>query len=331
MGNTEPSSNGPVGFYGPLAFSTEHLRPADRLPFLKDVIGRILVRTDIEPVHEGSFFCEACFHRLPDLSIGRITNSPLRLSRGCEMVEGNAELALMMQLEGGATFSHLGREASVPVGSAVLLSGADPLRSHRTTSRNLCLAMPRDVLAPMISNLDAALMSVIPRMVEPLRLLAGYIDLLTKDPTLMETAELCQLAVHHVHDLVASALGATRDAAEIAAGRGLRVARLRTIKADIARNLAGNITTAALSARHGVSPRYIRNLFESEDTSMSQFVLGQRLTRVHRMLTDPRYSNRTISDIVFAVGFGDISTFNREFRRRFGMTPSEVRRGAQSC
>lgn len=331
MGNMEHSGIGPGGSYGQLDFSTEHLRRADRLPFLRDVIGRMLVRTDIEPVHDGSFFCEARFHRLVSLSIGRITNSPLRLSRNREMVEGNAELALMVHLEGAATFSHLGREASVPVGSAILLSGADPLRSVRTKSRNLYIAMPRDVLAPMVSNLDAALMSVIPSTVEPLRLLAGYIDLLMNDPALMETEELRCLAVHHIHDLVASALGATRDMEEAAAGRGVRAARLRAIKADIAQNLAGNVTAAALSARHRLSPRYIRNLFEGENTSLSQFVLGQRLTRVHRMLTDLRRADRTISDIALAVGFGDISTFNREFRRRFGVTPSDVRRGAQPC
>jgi AraC-like DNA-binding protein len=172
-------------------------------------------------------------------------------------------------------------------------------------------------------------MTAIPNTIEPLRLLAGYIGLLVKDHTLMETAELRRLAVHHVHDLLAMALGANRDAAEIAAGRGLRAARLRAIKADIAQNFAGDVTVAALSARHQLSPRYIRRLFESENTSLSQFVLGQRLTRVHCMLTDLRHANRTISDIALAVGFGDISTFNHEFRRRFGLTPSDVRRGAQ--
>jgi AraC-like DNA-binding protein len=125
------------------------------------------------------------------------------------------------------------------------------------------------------------------------------------------------------------ALGATRDAAEIAAGRGLRAARLRAIKADIAQHLAEEVTADALSARHGVSPRYIRSLFEGENTSLSQFVLAQRLIRVHRMLADPRYASRTISDMAFAIGFGDISTFNREFRRRFGVTPSDVRHGRQ--
>jgi hypothetical protein len=32
-----------------------------------------------------------------------------------------------------------------------------------------------------------------------------------------------------------------------------------------------------------------------------------------------------IIDIAFAVGFGDVSHFNRMFRRRFGETPSGVR------
>jgi AraC-like DNA-binding protein len=189
---------------------------------------------------------------------------------------------------------------------------------------NVCV--PRAVLAPMLTDPDAAVLSVIPSTIEPLRLLTSYIDLLMCEPVLMErAAELRSLAVHHVHDLVALAVGATRDAAEIAAGRGLRAARMRAIKADIEQNLGGDVTVAALSARHRLSPRYIRKLFEGEDTSPSQFVLGRRLTRVHRRLVDPCHPGRTISEIALAAGFGDISTFNREFRRRFGMTPSALR------
>jgi AraC-like DNA-binding protein len=145
----------------------------------------------------------------------------------------------------------------------------------------------------------------------------------------METAALRRLAVNHVHDLIALTLGATRDAAEIAAGRGLRAARMRAIKADIAQNLGEDVTVAALAMRHRISPRYIRKLFEGENTSLSQFVLGQRLIRVHRMLSDARHADCTIAEIALAVGFGDLSTFNREFRRRFGVTPSDVRRGRQ--
>jgi AraC-like DNA-binding protein len=42
----------------------------------------------------------------------------------------------------------------------------------------------------------------------------------------------------------------------------------------------------------------------------------------------PRYANWRISTIAHSVGSGDLSTFSREFRRRFGTTPSDVRTAA---
>jgi AraC-like DNA-binding protein len=307
-------------------FSSEELRPADRLPSYCDAVGRVLARMDIEPVGE-SFSCNARFYRLRDLSILSIAGSAVRVNRTREMAEGSDKVALVMYLEGVATVSQRGREVSVTRGSSILFSTADPLRIDRTAARFVSVGVPTAVLAPMLSSPDAALMSVMPSKIETLRLLTGYVDLLVNNPRLTETAELRRLAVNHVHDLIALALGATRDAAEIAVGRGLRAARMRAIKADIAQNLDGDVTVAALSMRHHISPRYIRKLFEGENTSLSQFVLGQRLTRVHRMLADPRHADRTIADIALAVGFGDLSTFNREFRRRFGVTPSDVRGG----
>ena len=47
------------------------------------------------------------------------------------------------------------------------------------------------------------------------------------------------------------------------------------------------------------------------------------------MLTDLRLAQRSISSVAFEVGFGDLSYFNRAFRRCYGATPSEVRRSAE--
>jgi transcriptional regulator GlxA family with amidase domain len=57
----------------------------------------------------------------------------------------------------------------------------------------------------------------------------------------------------------------------------------------------------------------------------SEFVLGQRLIRAHRMLTDSRFAARSITSVAFDAGFGDVSYFNRSFRRRYGATPSDIR------
>ena len=77
-----------------------------------------------------------------------------------------------------------------------------------------------------------------------------------------------------------------------------------------------------------MTPRYIHKLFENEGTTLSKFVLGQRLSRVHRMLADARCAGQTIGALAFAAGFGDLSTFNHAFRRHYGATPSEVRAAA---
>jgi AraC-like DNA-binding protein len=74
---------------------------------------------------------------------------------------------------------------------------------------------------------------------------------------------------------------------------------------------------------------YVRKLFESEGSSFSECVLGERLIRAHRMLTDPRFADRSIASAAFDAGFGDVSYFNRSFRRRFGATPSEIRAEAK--
>jgi AraC-like DNA-binding protein len=105
-----------------------------------------------------------------------------------------------------------------------------------------------------------------------------------------------------------------------------RAARLETIKADIIGHLDdGNLNIAAVSARHRVTLHYLQKLFESEGTSFSEFVVGQGLAKAHRMLTNPLYSHRAISNVAYDVGFNDLSYFNPAFRRRYGLTPSEVR------
>jgi AraC-like DNA-binding protein len=306
-------------------FSTRDLPPAGSLDVYREVMDRTVDRAHIDAVGERVSF-DGSAYRLPELGIVHAAASPTRVIRTRAQVEGDDNLFLMMLLNGAATFSHLDRETTAPAGSAILYSGADPLRIERTKSRFFIVATPRAVLEPMIAN-PSALMSVIPSDMEAVRLLTGYLHLFLKDLPI-EAPSLRRLAVDHFHDLVAMAVGATHDTIETAKGRGLRAARMRAIKADIAQNLECDVTAEALAARHRVSPRYVRKLFEDEDTSLSQFVLGQRLVRVHRMLGDPRYADLTIASIAFEAGFGDLSTFNREFRRHFGVTPSDVRAAA---
>ena len=55
--------------------------------------------------------------------------------------------------------------------------------------------------------------------------------------------------------------------------------------------------------------------------------MGRRLERAYRMLCDPRLGGSSISSIAYDVGFGDLSYFNRVFRRHYHQTPSDVKNG----
>ena len=137
---------------------------------------------------------------------------------------------------------------------------------------------------------------------------------------------LARRTADHLLDLAALTLGARRDHAEHASENGLAFARLAAIKSDIRQHLVENwLTLDEVARRHGISPQYLRSLFYKEGDTFTDFVRSERLDRAHAMLSDPKQARLRISEIAYACGFGDLSHFNKCFRQRFAMRPSEVR------
>jgi AraC-like DNA-binding protein len=155
-------------------------------------------------------------------------------------------------------------------------------------------------------------------------LLVRYLNLM-RDESAFPTPEVQRSAVAHVCDLLAIALGATRDATEMAKRRGVRAARGYAIRSDIMNDLSGELSLGAVAARHRVTPRYVQMLFEDDGTTFTAFVRERRLLRAQEMLADPGFDHQRIGEIAYGVGFNDLSYFIRAFNQRFGMTPSEAR------
>jgi AraC-like DNA-binding protein len=264
-------------------------------------------------------------YALPELGLVSGAVSPITATRTAQHTDSD-DIVLTVNLAGGRVVRQRGREAAVGDGEAVLTSSADPLTvAIHSASRTIVLRIPLDMLRPSVVDLDACLVRPIPRGTEALRLLISYAGVV-EDTNALVMPEMRGLLVAHFHDLVSMSIGATRDAAETARGRGVRAARMRAIKAYILENLCrGDLSINAVATRHGISARYVRMLFDGEGATYSDFVLANRLARAHRMLRDPRYVGHTISAMAFECGFGDLSYFNRAFRRRYGATPTDVR------
>ena len=99
---------------------------------------------------------------------------------------------------------------------------------------------------------------------------------------------------------------------------------------DIRKNFTRpDLSVRLIAARHKVSVRYVQKLFEESGRTFTRFVTEQRLSAAYEAFT--ARSGVPISAIAYDLGFGDVSNFNRAFRQRFGCTPSDVRKSAQSA
>jgi nicotinamidase-related amidase len=103
--------------------------------------------------------------------------------------------------------------------------------------------------------------------------------------------------------------------------------RRRVIFEEMVRRLAQpGLNATRLAAALGVTPRYLHRLLEPTGRSFSQHLLDRRLDLVAQRLADPQTWQAHIADLAYGAGFSDLSHFNRNFRRRFNVTPKAWRR-----
>ena len=249
---------GAPGASGPIRFSLNAAPVEARPDLYRELFGRSVHRMDIEPLHDIPFEAEASLQALPGLHLfaGRVHGSCNRRTRALA-ADGVDDFALMVNLGGPYIVCQRSRELVLADGEATLTSCADPLSlTHYPPGDVLALRVPRARLAKLVPGVDDCVMRLVPSDTLALRLLRDYVGLAWEKETIAR-GELQELAVTHIHDLVAVALGAARGSPETAQGRGLRAARLNAIKRDIARNLrGGDLSVSALALRHGCTPRF---------------------------------------------------------------------------
>jgi AraC-like DNA-binding protein len=305
--------------------SSAQFAERDRIEASREIIGRSLMKMKFELKPDVPFNVDMVFRVLPDLVLASGTCSAMDCLRTPDLVEGD-DLLLSVALSGDSILHVRGKEIPIGGNTAALTRTADACRCEiQSASEVINFRLPFGKVAPLIPDLDAATTRPIPVNTEAMRLLVHYAAML-KEENWVTDPHLQSLMASHLQDLAVLAIGATRDAAMVASGRGVPAARLRAIKGDIVKNLTDrDLSIEMIARRHGITARYVSMLFDGDATTFSEFVLVQRLNRVHRMLTDPRYSDRAVSSLAFETGFGDLSYFNRCFRRLYGATPSDVR------
>jgi AraC-like DNA-binding protein len=302
-----------------LRIATNRLPAARRLPALQALfdqsIGMEIAAARGQPV-------DLQVHAVPGLRRALMLRPfTAQAARPATRLSDGDDTVCLMVKSGGQMALRQGRREAVPeVGDGVLLVYRQPSQLRFQDATYLSVRVPLQSLA-MLVDVEAAAGRRIPGDTGALVLLRHYVASL---PERLADPVLGALVATHVYDLMALAIGASGESGEVARGRGARAARLQAIQAELARD--PTLSVQEIARRQGVTPRYVQLLFEEQGTTCSEFATERKLDAARAMLRSPRFTGWSIAGIAFEAGFRDLSHFNRRFRRRFGVTPSEFRR-----
>ncbi|MGY4629214.1 AraC-like DNA-binding protein [Bradyrhizobium sp. USDA 4486] len=261
--------------------------------------------------------------RVTDVEYDR---TPAHIARG-----GMDHYHVTLCLEGEMWFSSGRREVTLKPGDICLLDMGPPNRtvlrggSGRTHLRAIIL--PRAMLAPRLAHPDAATAVLLPAEHPHARLLASHFAALMLPPD--PEAGSVEATIEAIADIVASAAG---GAADIATGveRAERHLYLAMIKRHIAHNLETDALTVQELCRHfQISRATLYRLFEA-DGGLAHYIRERRLDLAFRQMISPSAEDKRLIDLAVDLRFSSDSTFIRAFRRKFGVTPGELREMADN-
>jgi AraC-like DNA-binding protein len=218
-----------------------------------------------------------------------------------------------------------------PRGTAVLAPGALVLgnhgdcfecsHDHSTGDRCVAFLFEPECLESIVAALPGARRAAfavprLPPLTSLMRLLAA-IEAARDDD---DGAAVAELALRFAGEAVAAESGietASRPPSPRDVQRVSEALRRIETAADETLSLDRLASDAATSPYH-----FLRVFHDLVGMTPHQFVLR---TRMHRAAVRLRRSDEPISAIAFAVGFNDLSTFNRRFRRVMGVSPGAYR------
>ncbi|PZG17021.1 AraC family transcriptional regulator [Nonomuraea aridisoli] len=261
------------------------------------------------------------------VSLSEAKMTPMRTfttERMAARTERDDLLLFCVHVAGSGRLLQHGRVAELSPGAGVLYESRSAWELDVTGVHSLVLQFPRGLLPLRPAEIDAALARGMDAGTPAVQLLSGYVR------QLFQLAG--DLSGEQAHDAglagIELVMMALRGLAPAVPGdHSAGTVLLGLMRTHVREHLADpRLTVAELARRHHVSVRHVHALFARIGTTPAAYVREQRLLAARAMLADPKYAPRPVADIGAAVGLGEPRTFERAFRRQFGMTPARWRR-----
>jgi AraC family transcriptional activator of tynA and feaB len=232
--------------------------------------------------------------------------------------------SVMLQLDGATAAAQCGRECTLTPGDFCVLDGLAPfdLEAAGPSSRMAIMQMPRHAVLSRRDGLARRTAQVFDTHEPGAVFLRNVLTILIEAAPLLEAEQRTAALASVVQMLSVPRLPggdtlASRNAERIAA-------TLAFIDAELA---DPTLTAQRVATAQGLSRRRLDQILATLGTSLSAQIWARRLAQAASDLLDARFSDRTVTQIAFGVGFEDAAHFTRAFKRRYECTPREWRNG----
>ena len=250
--------------------------------------------------------------------------SAVRTGRMAARASADDVMIFCINLSGRSRIHQNDRLAEWAAGTGILIEARSPYkRISRTETRWLTLQFSRQLLPLRTAEITEACARSVDPAAPAMQMLSAYLVQLFKaadDLTALQQLD----AGHAAIDVLAMALRGI--APSVPCGDGSEEVLLEMMRTHVREHLADpDLRVEELARRHYVSVRQAYTLFERIGTTPGAYLREERLLAAQAMLSDSRHDRLAIASIAAAVGFLELRTFERAFRRQFGMTPGSCR------
>ena len=231
-----------------------------------------------------------------------------------------------VQVAGHVVIEQDGRVSRQAPGDCTFVDLSRPCRWTNASAKVVAVIFPRDALGLRSDDLARLAGTHVPSDRGAGALVSALARELPRRIDDCRSAERARLGTAML-DLVSAALAARLGRSDDVPPESRRRALVLRVQAFIEQQLGDPaLSPPAIAAAQYISVRYLHKLFETQQTTVADWIRRRRLERCRRDLLDPALRLEPVSAIAARWGLPSAAHFSRLFRAAYGLPPGEFRR-----
>lgn len=304
-------------------FSTELIPAPDRLAAWRSYASLVCGNSQFEFPRQSAFRGAIDRRSVGPLQLSHFSSTPVSFAKypTVNSKSDDPGCVIISQLRGEQEYRQKGNKVTLRPSDSTLIDAGQPWFSTcASLGSRLYLRFPRWLVQEKISISD---LPALPRVSGTSGLgatLFGLASSLYHEAGLF-THEEGMAAIEAYLRILAACLGRRqRDQLPHVPEIGVRIEQF--IEANLSDS---GLTPAQVAAQAGISVRHLHRLFLRKGETVRECIQRKRLENCRSELADPRFLQRSITEVAFAWGFSDSAHFSHSFKRHFGVSPREFR------